>query len=531
MTAAWDVLAAPREAGGRSLAELLAALGDAEGRLARGEGGVGIERVALDSRRVRPGDLFVAVPGTARDGLAFAADAVAAGAVAVAVAEGRPLPDLAVPLVVSRDPRRFAGLAAAELAGRPSEAMTLVGTTGTAGKTTVTWLCESIARHAGAATGLLGTIEHRIGGRRVPADLTTPDAVTLQDLLGEMRRAGVTHVFLEVSSHALALERLAGTALAVGVYTSLSRDHLDYHGDLAAYAEAKARLFHEVLPASSRGAFAVLNAEDPGVMEVAAATPLPVVRFGGEGDVCAEEVVFHRAGLRAVLRLGGERVPVESSLIGAPQLANILAAAAVAWRLGFSTEAIATGIRSLRRVPGRLDRVEAGQPFDVLVDYAHKPDALERVLVALRGLARRRLVVVFGCGGERDRGKRPQMGEIATRLADVTIVTSDNPRGEDPLAIIEEIMAGAGRTSCASVACAALGSESRGVVAVEPERRAAIARAIEIAEAGDLVVIAGKGHEDYQLVGAEKRAFDDRGEVCRALEGRGFAADGTEAGQ
>jgi UDP-N-acetylmuramoyl-L-alanyl-D-glutamate--2,6-diaminopimelate ligase len=539
MTAAFDRMRArtTAEEATRPLASLLDAIGDPAIRVVQGDPAVGITEISCDSRRVRPGALFFALPGHASDGIRFVADALRGGAAAIVLRSsavnqgvlataslyGGP----ALPVVTSDDPRRLVGLVAAEMAGRPSERMTVVGVTGTSGKTSTTYFCESIAREAGIAAGVIGTIEYRYAGQTVASELTTPDAIELQRIMESMQQAGVSHVFMEVSSHALALDRLAGTALTAGVYTNLSRDHLDYHADLAEYEAAKAKLFREVLPRSSRASFAVLNATDPRIRGLARETSVPAVTFGRGGDVEAEDVEFGPAGIRGMLRLGGERVPFTTGLIGAPHLANLVAAATVCWRLGFSTDAIARGIGALDRVPGRLESVDRGQAFRVVVDYAHKPDALERTLESLRVITSGRLIVVFGCGGDRDRGKRPVMGEIAGRLADLVIVTSDNPRTEDPMAIIDAIVPGVQQANCTPVAQEALGQGGVAEYAVVPERRAAIERAVAIAREGDVVLIAGKGHEDYQIVGTTKWHLDDREEVGRALSGRGFATGGT----
>jgi len=504
-----------------TIASLVAAsAGEAE--LVQGDASSAIPAVQLDSRTVHEGDLFVAVPGVREDGTAYLAAARAAGAAAFAVEKDRAKdvarahPDVAV--VACASARRFAALAAAEVAGRPSERLVLVAVTGTSGKTTTAWLLESIFQAAGHAAGLVGTIEYRFGGTSEAAPLTTPDPIALQNLLRRMVDAGVTHVVMEASSHALALDRLHGTAIDAGVYTNLTRDHLDFHADQASYAAAKARLFMELLPASGKASFAVLNAVDPETRRVADRLTVPKVTFGQGGDVRAEDVVANLDGLRGTLVLGGERVGFASSLIGAPHLENVLAAAATGWRLGIPTDRVVRGIADCTSVPGRLEAIREGQPFAVLVDYAHKPDALERTLTSLRELAKERLIVVFGCGGDRDAGKRPLMGKIAGRLADVVILTSDNPRTEEPLKIIEEIESGVRATACTRVAQEALGQKRVGAeYAVVPERRAAIQRSIEVARAGDLVVIAGKGHEDYQIVGTKKMHLDDREEVRRAL--------------
>ncbi len=503
----------------RTVGDLVAAVGEA--RVAIGDPGVRVSGVQIDSRRVRPGELFVVIAGESQDGIAYVDAAVAAGARAVAVEEGRVAevaamaPDAVVVACVS--PRRFAAAVAADLAGRPSEHLVLVAITGTSGKTTTAWILEKIFEAAGHPAGLIGTIEYRFADHREPAALTTPDAIALQDLLARMVAAGVTHAVMEASSHALALDRLHATSLDAGVYTNFARDHLDFHHDLESYAADKARLFRDVLPKSGKPSFAVLNAQDEQGRLLAGDIPVPHVSFGEGGEVRAQDVTCDLDGLRGTLLLGEERVAFASGLIGTPHLHNVLAAAATAWRLGIPTADIVRGLAGCTGVPGRLEPVREGQPFAVIVDYAHKPDALERTLESLRGLTRERLIVVFGCGGDRDAGKRRMMGEIAGRLADLVVLTSDNPRREDPLAIIRAIESGVQETSCTRVAQEALGQRGGGEYAVMPERRAAIRRSIEVARPGDLVLIAGKGHEDYQIVGETRASFDDREEVRRAL--------------
>ncbi len=500
-------------------ATLVAAAGGA--RIVRGEPATSLRGVCVDSREVGAGDLFVAIRGAEQDGTRFVGAALAAGAAAIAVEEDcvERVAEAASGAVVIACPsaRRFAAEAAAEIAGHPSMGLVLVAITGTSGKTTTSYLLESIFAAAGHSTGVIGTIEYRFAGEAEPAPLTTPDAVALQRLLGRMRDSGVTHVVMEASSHALALDRLHASSCDAGVYTNLSRDHLDFHDDLESYAAAKARLFREVLPASGKDSFAVLNAGDDEGQRLVGDLPIPHVSFGTGGEVRAEDVISDLEGLRGTLVLGDEHVAFTSGLIGAPHLENVLAAAAAAWRLGIPTKAILAGLAACSGVPGRLEPIREGQSFAVIVDYAHKPDALERTLESLRGLTQERLIVVFGCGGDRDRGKRRVMGEIAGRLADLVVLTSDNPRTEDPLEIIRAIETGVRETSCTYVAQEALGQRGGEEYAVVPERRAAIRRSIEIARAGDLVVIAGKGHEDYQIVGTTKRHFDDREEVRRAL--------------
>jgi UDP-N-acetylmuramoyl-L-alanyl-D-glutamate--2,6-diaminopimelate ligase len=510
---------------GVALGALLARCDDAA-RLVAGDPALRVGGVSCDSRRTSVGDLFVAVPGEKADGGAFVTEALRRGAVAVVVTPDRlgELPLRPGAAVIACDtPRSFLADAAAELAGRPSDRMCVVAVTGTSGKTTTTYLLEAILVAAGRSPGIIGTIEYRYGSRHAPATLTTPDAVELQGLLAHMAESGVGEVALEASSHALALDRLRATSIDVAVFTNFSRDHLDYHHDMDSYFAAKARLFRELLPASGKASAAVLNAEDPRVMSLAGEVDRPVVSFGAGGDVRCEGAHMDLGGTRGELVLGSERVAFETPLVGAPHLANVLAAAATAWRLGISTDAIVAGIATCATVPGRIEVISAGQPFPVVVDYAHKPDALESVLGALRSFARGRLVVVFGCGGDRDAGKRPVMGEIAGQLADVSILTSDNPRSEDPMAILAAIEEGVRRSGRTRVAQAALGQLGReAVYAVVPERRAAIREAIGLAREGDVVVIAGKGHEDYQLVGTRKQHLDDREEARASLAARGF---------
>lgn len=509
-----------------TLDELLAAVGD-EGALVRGDRTTRIGAVSADSRHVGADTLFVAVHGTHADGLAFVHDACARGAVAVAVPADADLArldvDARVPVVRCASPQRFLALAASALAGRPSDGMKVVGITGTSGKTTTSYVLESIFRAAGKAPGVIGTIEYRFPGHVEAAPLTTPDAVALQELLARMRDANVSHVAMEVSSHALAQDRATGVAYDVGLFTNISRDHLDYHGDMDDYLAAKARLFLELLPASGKASHAVLNVEDPRVMAIAPDLSVPVTTFGQGGDVSCDDVETDMHGMRGTLDLRGERVRFTTRLVGAPHLMNILAAAAAAHVLGIATKDVVAGIASLPGVPGRLEAIVQGQPFAVVVDYAHKPDALERSLQSLRELTRGRLIVVFGCGGDRDKGKRPLMGEIAGRLAEIVIITSDNPRTEEPMAILEAIERGVREASRTPVASQALGQTggADGYVVV-PERRAAIALAIGAARDGDLVLITGKGHEDYQIVGTTKHHLDDREEARSALRSRGF---------
>jgi UDP-N-acetylmuramoyl-L-alanyl-D-glutamate--2,6-diaminopimelate ligase len=485
------------------LSDLLAGFGE----VVKIEGeDVEVQGIAVDSRRVRPGDVFCALAARDGDRAGHVSEALRRGARAIVTGTD----DTAAGATVVRAarPRRLAGHAAARLAGDPSAALTLVGVTGTNGKTTTTYLLEAIWRAAGLAPGVLGTIAYRLDGRARPAPLTTPDGPTLQALLAEAHTAGVTHVAMEVSSHALAQDRVAGCRFDAAVFTNLTRDHLDFHGDLDGYYAAKARLFLEHLPAGGKpDPVAVVNVDDPAGARLADAVGVRCVRVArsGRGEVDATDVESTLAGTRGVLRLGVERVRFTCPLVGAPHLENVLCAAGTAWALGVAPDTIACGLATMVPPPGRLEQI-AGPGFTVVVDYAHTPDALARALDVLRPLTPGRLITVFGCGGDRDPGKRPLMGEAAARRSDVVILTSDNPRTEDPLRILADIERGV---------------RAAGVSAyrVEPDRRAAIVTALAAAHRGDLVLVAGKGHEDYQIVGTEKRHLDDREEVRRALEG------------
>jgi UDP-N-acetylmuramoyl-L-alanyl-D-glutamate--2,6-diaminopimelate ligase len=479
---------------------------------------VEVRALAVDSRRVRPGALFAALPGVNADGAQFAAHAAAQGAAAVLAS--RPL-DLAIPVVTARNPRRAFSQAASRFHGEPSRRLSLFGVTGTNGKTTTAYLIEQISAARGLGTGLIGTVESRWPGGKMPATHTTPESHELQELLRRMLDAGAQVVAMEVSSHALSQERASGCIFAGAAFTNLTRDHLDYHGSLEAYFEAKAKLFRELLP---RGAPAVLNLDDGRVGALAREVPF-ALGFTTRGEagaaLSAEQVKSDLAGVRFRLRtqapLDEGLAQVESPLIGAHNVENLLAAIGVLAGSGVPLRDIVRLVPECRGAPGRLERVPDPQGRVVLVDYAHTDDALARVLDALRAAAAPRIVCVFGCGGDRDRGKRPLMGEAAGSRADLVVATSDNPRTEDPLAILAEIEPGLSRSGKAHMdpRHARMGLPGYCVV---PDRREAIALALQSARPGDAVLIAGKGHEDYQIVGKEKRPFDDRVEALRALE-------------
>ena len=475
------------------LSRLTAAVPDARWR---GDVAVAVADVTYRSGEVASGALFFCVPGEHVDGHDFAAAADAAGAAAV-VAQ-RPVA-VRCALVTVPNVRRAMGPMSAAFFGRPSGRFPVVGVTGTNGKTTTTYLLESIFRAAGLPPGVFGTTGVRIDGRPVPFDRTTPEAPDLQRLLAGMADAGVGAAAMEVSSHGLDQHRVDGTRFACAVFTNLSQDHLDYHGTMEAYFEAKARLFTPDL--TERAAVDVDTDEG---RRLAAQSSVPTITYGFRtpgADVVATDVAIASDGVSFRLR----DLLIRSPLRGPYNVSNCLAAAVAARQVGVADTAVADGIAALTGVPGRLEPVVAGQAFTVLVDYAHTPHSLENVLRAARQLAGdRHVIVVFGCGGDRDRGKRPLMGEAATRLADRTVITSDNPRSEDPIAIISAIEAGASRGG--------------GPYMIEPDRRVAIAAALTEARPGDVVVIAGKGHESGQQFADRTVPFDDRVVAREELE-------------
>ncbi|HEX5614169.1 MAG TPA: UDP-N-acetylmuramoyl-L-alanyl-D-glutamate--2,6-diaminopimelate ligase [Acidimicrobiia bacterium] len=475
-----------------------------DGPEVRGDDRVDVRSVVHDTRQVTPGALFCCVRGSTTDGHRLAAAAAAAGAVALLVEEpvATDLTEVQVPSV-----RAAMGPIAAAFHRHPSRAVRLLGVTGTNGKTTTTYLLEQIARAAGDVTGVIGTVETRIGAVAETPVHTTPEAPDLQALLARMRDAGVGTVAMEVSSHALDQHRVAGCWFAATCFTNLSHDHLDYHGTVDAYLAAKERLF-----TPDYTTVAAINADDPRgelVASHARARGIAVTTFGvaATADVRARDVELDARGVRMRVRdVAGRELMVASSLVGDFNAANVLAAVATARIAGVADDAIVAGLAHPVVVPGRMERVDVGQPFVVLVDYAHTPDALERVLGSARHLAGEagRLLVVFGCGGDRDRAKRPRMGAIASSYADVAVVTSDNPRSEPPSAIVDEIMVGVDTTAAD--------------VVVELDRRLAIRAALGRARGGDVVVIAGKGHESGQTFADHTAPFDDRHVAREELE-------------
>lgn len=467
--------------------------------------------IAYDSRRVKAGDLFVCWKGARHDGHHYAGDALARGAVAI-VCE-RPLPDVAAPQIVVDDARLVMAHMAAAFYGHPSRRMRLIGVTGTNGKTTTSHLIKGVLEAAGFRVGLLGTIQYVVGDQVLEAPRTTPESVDLQALLARMAAGGITHCVMEVSSHAVALKRIAGCRFAAGVFTNISHDHLDFHPTFEDYLEAKADFFRQLDPADTT-AVAIVNGDDPRAHRIAAACRVPVWRYGlvRRAEFGAQGVEVLPEGARFQARTPWGSFPVDLQLTGQFNVYNGLAAVAVGIWAGADRGAIRRGLASVRGVPGRFERVDVGQPFTVLVDYAHTPDSLENVLRAARSFTPGRLWVVFGCGGDRDPGKRPVMGAVAARLADRVVITSDNPRSEDPVAICRQVAEGARRAREAGEATAR--------VRVVVERREAIREAIAGARPGDLVLIAGKGHETYQVFADRTVYFDDREEAATALRER-----------
>ena len=467
--------------------------------------------VADDSRRVAPGECFVAVPGLRQDARRFIPDAIRRGA-ALIVTEGAAMPDVAVTQVVVPSARAAVALLGDAWYGHPSRSMTLVGITGTNGKTTTSYLAEALLRARGVPTGVLGTIRYVGGTTEVEASQTTPDALQLTALLARMRADGVRGVTMEVSSHALAQARADALAFDVALFTNLTQDHLDFHGTFDEYRQAKRRLFELLARSPKPRRTAVINADDAAGESMVTGLPLDVIRFGlgANADVRALEHTSTLDGIHMTVATPTRRFELASPLIGEHNVLNVLGAVGIGLALGLAPDVVAATLAGVGAVPGRFEQVKAGQPFLVVVDYAHTPDALERVLTTARKLTQGRLGVVFGCGGDRDRGKRPIMGGIAARLCDQIWVTSDNPRSERPDSIIAEILVGVRET----------GTPAERFVA-EPDRAAAICGAVRWAGQGDTVVIAGKGHETYQIVGSTILPFDDRAVTRHILQEQG----------
>ena len=486
-----------------------------------GDSDIEITGLHYDSRQVAPGGLFFGLRGVKSDGCSFVASAVERGARAI-VSE-LPCAVAGATLVQVPNARLAMSLMAARFYGAPTAGLPVVGITGTNGKTTSSYLVEGIMERAGIPSAVLGTISYRFGETTLPAPNTTPESVDLQRTLRELVDLGALGVVMEVSSHALEQRRVDGCLFDVAVFTNLTRDHLDYHLDMESYFASKLRLFTELLAPSLGKPLrrAVVNLDDPYGVRIARETSAPLLTYalGGEADLTVAQVDFSVHGIRCRLNTPRGELLLASDLLGRFNLYNILAAVGAGLALGLSDAAIREGIEGHKKVPGRLERVENDQGITVLVDYAHTGDALENVLSTVGELKTARIITIFGCGGDRDQGKRPVMGEIAARYSDLAVITSDNPRTEDPRPILAQVRAGIVDPSLREYSAQELaqGFREKGFVTIE-SRREAIRVALLAAGPGDIVLLAGKGHEDYQIVGTEKFHFDDREEAAAALK-------------
>ncbi len=467
-----------------------------------------ISGIAYDSRKVKPGNLFVCISGEKNDGHLFAEQAVKNGAVAV-LAE-KPL-DLGgggeVTLLITPDSRGALALVAANYYGHPSKSLRVIAVTGTNGKTTTTHLIKAILKRAGKKTAIMGTLYAQLGEIQKEMQHTTPEAPEIEDFMALCRKGKADYMVMEVSSHALQLNRVAGIDFNVAAFTNLTQDHLDFHLDMDNYRAAKLRLF-KMIKAEGKN-YAIINADDPWSDEIIAATTVPCHSYGinNSADFRADELKIDLNGSSFRLRYGGQSLHIKMKLIGLFSVYNALAAISFALQEGIDPGLIQSALAKVEGVPGRFEKVDCGQDFAVIVDYAHTPDGLENILKTARALGKKRLICVFGCGGDRDRGKRPLMGEIAAKYSDFCVVTSDNPRSEEPQDIIAEITPGMDKVE-----------NSRYAIIVD--RREAIRHAIHLARNDDLVVIAGKGHESYQLVKDRVLEFDDRVVAAEFLKGK-----------
>jgi UDP-N-acetylmuramoyl-L-alanyl-D-glutamate--2,6-diaminopimelate ligase len=489
--------------------KLAALLKDVEADLLPAAAEIEIRQVACDSRKVEAGTLFFALHGAKVDGNAFVRDAIAKGAAAIASEENPPtaLP-AGVPWIRVREARKALAITAANFFGRPADALQLIAVTGTNGKTTTTSILDSIVKASGAKTGLFGTMAYHTPAGNYPAPNTTPESVDLQGFLAETRDAGGRYAVLEASSHALSMDRLWGCHFAAGVFTNLTREHMDYHKTFDDYFAAKRRLF--IGTGAGVPEVAVINIDDEYGKRLAGFAKTTVT-YGLESaaDITTKKFQLTFSGLSFMAQTPKGKIQVSSRLVGRINVYNILAAIGAAQALDLSNEVIEAGIRNLESVSGRFQRIDLGQPYFVVVDYAHTDDALESLIRTARELnPKGRIITLFGCGGGKDRTKRPVMGEAAGRLSDVTILSNDNPKTEDPLKIISDIVVGLQKTN--------------GKYMIEPDREKAIALAMDQALPGDIVLLAGKGHENYQILADRTLEFDDREQARRALSERGY---------
>jgi len=464
-----------------------------------------VQGIAMDSRHILPGDLYACVPGFQVDGHDFAVGAIASGAVALVVERFLPLD---VPQIKVANVRQVMGLLAANVYGRPSEKLELIGVTGTNGKTTITYLIERIATKQGKKVGLIGTLGSRINGRDIPGERTTPEAIDVQKLLAEMVDEGVSLAVMEVSSHAIDLGRVVGCEFDAAIFTNLTQDHLDYHKTMGEYFLAKSRLFAN-LKGVKQPKVSILNGDDPTFSKLSQASAAPAVSYGidNAADYRAENVEVSPEGVHFQVRFRGKTQHIQYATPGIFSVYNALAAFAWGVERGYDGALVAEALADISGVPGRFESIRLGQSFQVIVDYAHTPDGLVNVVKTARDFTKGRLITVFGCGGDRDRGKRPIMGDAASQWSDFVIVTSDNPRTEDPDQIIKEVLVGVSGVDYVALR----------------DRKEAIWSACRMAKPGDTILIAGKGHETYQIFGTEVHPFDDREVAREALRGLGYA--------
>lgn len=483
-----------------------------------------VSSICFSADKCEKGSLFVAIPGLKDDGHNFINKAISRGAKFVVYEKNQKFSSSIIAIQVSNS-RRALSILAKNYFGHPSSSLTLIAVMGTNGKTTITYLLESILKEAGLNCGVLGTVNYRYHDKTFSAPNTTPESYEMQRIMRAMADDGITHVVAEVSSHAVDLKRVDDCDFDLGIFTNLTRDHLDYHLTMDNYFQAKKRFFSEILPQSEKihSHKMVINVDDPWGQRILKEVSLPALTYGIEGDCAIKSKHYDLSlhGIKAEINLAGEAVFIKSPLIGKFNLYNILAAVGAAFILQIPAPIIQKGIENLSSVPGRLESVAVTAGFNVFIDYAHTDDALRRVLQNLTELKKKRIITVFGCGGNRDRGKRPLMADAATTLSDLTIITSDNPRMEDPLSIIAEIETGIDKKKVkkAEPGNLKLNGDAR-LYTVVPERRKAIETAMSVAEKGDIVLIAGKGHEDYQILGTQKVPFDDRIVVKQILDSR-----------
>jgi UDP-N-acetylmuramoyl-L-alanyl-D-glutamate--2,6-diaminopimelate ligase len=498
------------------LAHLLEAIDPYE---LEGETDLNINGLSYDSRKISEGDLFVAIKGSSRNGHDYLPQAIENGAAAAVVEEFNDHLK-GISLIKVTDSREALSQLAARFYDYPFKGMEIVGITGTNGKTTTSYILESILRAGGKESGVIGTINYRFKGKVYPSPVTTPESLDLMCLMRDMADNGVTHLVMEVSSHALDQKRTGQCPFRVGILTNISRDHLDYHRTMDEYFHAKSILFRDLCDGyPGEDCYGIINRDDPRGEEMAALTRARILTYGVEGEADFKANLFKAdgGGIKAEISTPGETIEVNSPLLGKINIYNILAATAAAYCMGIEPGKIVEGIANLKNVPGRLEPVLNRKGLSIVVDYAHTPDALEKAQENLRPLITGKLITVFGCGGDRDQGKRFEMGLTAGKNSDIVIITSDNPRSEDPLFIIGKIEEGVKKAGLVRMDWNMENQSRKSCYFVEENRRTAIKKAVSMAEERDLVLIAGKGHEDYQIVGTEIKDFDDRKEAAQAV--------------